>query len=126
MSPLSSPRSPRSRRSLRLLSLLATLLLFPAPARAAGTVGTCDEPSLDAALAGGGAVTFACDGTITLSATKVIAADTSLDATGRAVTLHGNNAVRHFALSSGVALSLTNLTIANGHSQGASGGAGMT
>src|SRR5438552_4349406 len=117
-------RVPR-RRSV-FPGLLASLLLGASgPARAAGTVSTCDEPSLDAALAGGGAVTFACDGTIMLTTTKAIAADTSLDATGRTVTLSGGNSVRHFIVSSGVTLSLTSLTIANGHGQGTNGGVGM-
>jgi hypothetical protein len=66
-----------------LLLLLTTLLLWPlraTPVRAAGVVGagtpeSCTEAALDAALAGGGLVTFDCGAepvTVALSAEKVI------------------------------------------------------
>ena len=67
-----------------------------------------------AALAGGGTVTFACSGTIILTAEIVIAADTTIDGSGQAITISGNNAVRVFRVSEGVTLNLTELTVANG------------
>src|SRR5207244_2397291 len=90
-----------------------------------GTVNPCTEASLDAALAGGGTVTFACSGMITFGAAKSITTTTSLDATGFAVTLSGGNAVRLFDVSGGTTtFTLTKLTLASGRAQGAPG-AGM-
>jgi hypothetical protein len=66
-------------------------------------------------------VTFACAGTITLTNTMVIAQDTSLDASGFAVTLSGANAVRLFQVNSNVTFSLRGLTLANGRYVGADG-----
>ena len=80
---------------------------LPIDARAAGTVGTgsaasCTEASFDAALVGGGAVTFDCGGpaTITFTATKAIAVATSI--TGApGIVLSGGNAVRLFNVTGG-------------------------
>src|SRR5207247_8455736 len=81
--------------------------------QAAGTVTNCNETNLDAALTNGGMVTFACDGTITITATKIISVDTILDATGHTVAISGNNAVRLFTVSNAVNFSVYNLTLAN-------------
>src|SRR5450631_4365134 len=62
-------------------------------ARAGGTVTSCTESSLRAAMAGGGTVTLACDGTITLANTITFALDTVLDASGHQVCIGGGNAV---------------------------------
>ena len=65
---------------------LAALLMLAAPAtpaHAGGVVSVCDEAHLRAALAGGGTVTFSCSGTITLTATIRILADTTIDGTGQ-------------------------------------------
>ena len=48
-------------------ALAAAILLLPSAAWAGGVVTNCTEPALRAAMAGGGVVTFACDGTITLA-----------------------------------------------------------
>lgn len=95
-------------------------LLFAADARAGGTVAECSEAALRAALAGGGLVTFACDGTITLSATITNDSDAVLDGSDHQVVLSGGNAVSVLHVNSGVRLTLVNLTIANG--QGVWGG----
>lgn len=89
---------------------------------AAGTVSTCNEASLDAALAGGGTVTFACSGTINLTSTKTISSDTTVDGFGQDVILDGGSARRLFSISANVALTLTHLTLQNG-STTADGGA---
>src|SRR6185295_3066456 len=62
----------------------------PSAARAAGVVGTgtavsCTEAALNTALAGGGLVTFSCGVgavTITVSSTKNLTADTTVDGGG--------------------------------------------
>jgi hypothetical protein len=84
-------------------------------------IATCAESDLSKALAGGGRVTFACDGTITLTNTLTIDHDTTLDGSGRNVVLSGGNAVRVFQVNPGVRLTLINLTIANGRHAGSNG-----
>jgi hypothetical protein len=82
----------------------------------------CTEADLRTAMAGGGTVTFACDGTITLNNTITIGADTVLDGTGHQVTISGGNLVRVFSDGSGVTLTMLGLTIANGMSKNDGGG----
>jgi hypothetical protein len=81
-------------------------------------VTNCTEAALRAAIAGGGTVTFACDGTITLTNTITIATDTWLDGSGHRVTISGGNAVRVFEVPANATLTLVNLTIANGAAYG--------
>lgn len=103
------------RRSHILMILLLVLLALPtSPVQAGGIVTVCDEAHLRAALAGGGTVTFACDGVIILASELVIAADTTIDGSGQAVTLSGGNAVRVLAVVPGSTLHLKQLTIADG------------
>ncbi len=100
----------------------ATLLVAHA-VRAAGVVGTgtaasCTDAALDAALTGGGLVTFNCGGpaTIDISAgtgTKMIAADTTVDGAGL-LTISGGNSVEVFNVRGGVHFTVENLTMANG------------
>ena len=90
----------------------ALLQVFPS-----GIVVTnCTEAALRAAMAGGGKVTFACDGTIDLASTINIPNSSwlMLDATGHQVTISGGNAVGVFEVSANATLTLVNLTIANG------------
>jgi hypothetical protein len=109
-------------RTIHILVIFVLLALaFPAsPAHAGGVVTVCDEAHLLAALAGGGTVTFACSGVITLTETITIDADTTIDGNGQTVTISGDGAVGVFVVNSGVALNLNELTIANGNR--ASGG----
>src|ERR1051325_6032472 len=92
----------------RYLGFVVTMsLLFAlmgtSTAYAAGVVGTgmpesCDEAALDAALAGGGLVTFNCGAslvTIAVTGTKVISADATIDG-GGLITISGGGAVRIF------------------------------
>jgi len=67
-------------------------------------------------MAGGGTVTFACNGTITLAGTITNRDELILDGTGRQVTISGGNAVRIFYLVTNVNFKLVNLTLANGTS----------
>jgi hypothetical protein len=78
------------------------------------TVTNCSDASLRAEMAGGGTVTFACDGTIILTNTITISGNTILDGTGHQITISGGNAVRVFYVNSNVNLTISNLTIADG------------
>ncbi len=85
-----------------------------------GIVVTNSEAALRAAITGGGTVTFACDGTITLASTLTNNVDLTLDGTGHQVTINGGGAVRAFCVNTNVHFTVVNLTIANGTSRGGS------
>lgn len=108
----------RSKHGIR--RALALLLLPPVAAWAGGVVTNCTEAALRTAMAGGGAVSFACDGTITLASTITNAVDTRLDASSRQVTISGNSAVRVFSVNTNVNFTAVNLAIADGRSLGGS------
>jgi hypothetical protein len=113
---------------LALAVMLSILLARTLPAYAAGVVGngtpaSCDESALDAALAGGGAVTFNCGlQPATISITlgyKVISQSTSIDG-GGLITLSANNS-GIFSVTAGQMLTLTGITIENGTTSGNGG-----
>ncbi|HEY6040716.1 MAG TPA: choice-of-anchor Q domain-containing protein [Anaerolineae bacterium] len=122
-------------RKLILVPILFILWLFvPSanqPVLAAGVVGTgtpasCTEAALDSALAGGGLVTFNCGGaptTISISSTKVITANTTIDASGPVIRFDGGNVVRVLQVNSGATLTVTGLVIQAGNSGSSPGGA---
>jgi hypothetical protein len=107
--------------------LVLTLATFPQhTAQAAptgGVVGTgtpasCTEAALNARLAGGGTVTFNCGATpytITLTSSKTITANTTIDGGGK-ITLSGSGTTRIFLVNPGIRLTLNNLNVANGSS----------
>ena len=103
----------------------------PSTAWAAGVVGTgtaasCTDAALDAALAGGGLVTFDCGPdpvTIDISTgtgTKMIAADTTVDG-GGLITLSGGTSAQIFVVPPELHLTLSNVTLANGKAVGLGG-----
>ncbi len=92
-------------------------------ARGTTPVASCTEVALRAAMAGPGPVTFACDGTITLTNTLTISSNIVLDGSGHTITISGGNSVRLFTVSSNVTFSVLNLTIANGLAPDGQGGA---
>ena len=102
----------------------AVLVLASAQtARAAGVVGagtadSCTEAALDAALTGGGMVTFDCGGPaiIKSAAIKTIAADTIIDG-GNLITLGVG-----FVVNVGVEFTVQHLTIGNGSARRLGGG----
>jgi hypothetical protein len=102
-------------------AMLATgILVTERPLRAAGVVTSCTETSLRTAMAGGGTVAFACDGTIILGSTITNSVNTVLDGAGHQITISGGNKVRVFTIDTNVTFTAANLTIANGYSdQGA-------
>jgi hypothetical protein len=103
------------------LGLITILLCLPRAVFSAGVVSSATDAALRAAMAGGGTVTFNCEGTITLTGTIAIASSTVINGTGHSITLSGGNAVQLFSVSSGVNASFINLTLANGLAQGAAG-----
>jgi hypothetical protein len=124
--PLSSRLAPfPDRRASWLLAWLVIGFcgLGPNPncALAGGTVTNCDQASLEAALAGGGNVSFACSGVIVLTNTLRITTDTVLDGTGQSVAISGNDSVRIFSVQGNVSLTLMNLTLTRGKDVGAPG-----
>ena len=87
-----------------------------------GTPGSCTEGALNAALAGGGSVTFNCGGSpvvIPITSQKVVSVATTVDG-GNAdlVILDAGGATRHFTttqtISTVVSLTIRNLTLRNG------------
>ncbi len=105
-------------------ALILAVLFLARAAWGSGTVTELTQANLQAALDGGGLVSFAVSGTITLSSTITIAQDAVLDASGYAVTLSGGSAVRLFQVNSNVAFSVNGLTLANGRYVGADGASG--
>ena len=100
-----------------------------APACVVGTgkSTSCTEPALDACLPRGarfdGAVRFDCGGaaTITVTNTKLIAVNTTIDG-GSVVTISGGGAVPPFLVAGvGVTVELANLTISGGGDLGSGG-----
>jgi len=80
-----------------------------------GVVTAPTEANLRAALAGGGMVTFAIDGTISLTNTLVVTNATTLDSLGHAVTLSGGGSVQVLVVLGNASLVLKGLTIADGY-----------
>jgi hypothetical protein len=109
-----------SKANLSVLFILFCLLNAMNLALAGGVVTQPTEANLQAALAGGGTVTFACSGTITLSQTLSITQDTIIAAAGYQVTISGGNAVRLFAVTN-AAFQVNGLTLADGRFAGAAG-----
>jgi hypothetical protein len=103
--------------------LVCSVVFCAERTRAAGVVGTgtsesCTDAALDAALSGGGLVTFNCGGPTTIdistgTGTKTIAADTTIDG-GGLITISGGDSVQVFAVNSGVDFTVRNVTIENG------------
>ena len=110
-------------RRIHLVAILFLLALAlpTATAHAGGVVSVCDEAHLLSALSGGGTVEFSCSGTIALTSTITISTDTTIDGTGQAVTISGNNSVGVFKVNSGVTLTLNQLIIANGRADAGGG-----
>lgn len=97
------------------------LLLICALAMQGAVVTELTEAALREAIAGGGTVTFAVDGTIPLASTIVITGDVVLDATGHQVTISGGQSVGVFRVNPAVHFGAMNLAIAN--SRATNGGA---
>ncbi len=96
-----------------------------------GTAASCTEAALNAALVGGGDVTFSCGVspvTIALTTTKTVAASTTING-GDLVTLDGGGAIGLFFVNDGVTFTVSNITLQNawgGFGAGAIAGVGAT
>ncbi|MET0555796.1 MAG: Calx-beta domain-containing protein [Vicinamibacteria bacterium] len=114
-----------ARRAVTALGA-AILGAFAVPAFAAGVVGSgspgsCTEAALNAALVGGGNVTFNCGGSpvvIPITVQKRLSASTVIDGgSATLVTLDAGGAsprTRHFVTNDNVSLTVRNLTLRNG------------
>ena len=115
------------------LGLAALLQCLTLPARTlacvvgTGTGASCTELALNACLPGGGSfdgtVTFNCGNAarITVTSTKTISADTTIDC-GSLITISGGNSVGIFFVANSAKFTVQNLTIANGNYGGYGGG----
>ncbi|KAA3663967.1 MAG: hypothetical protein DWQ04_08115 [Chloroflexi bacterium] len=97
--------------------MLTSSPVFSAGVVGDGTSGSCTEAALNAALVGGGSVSFNCGGshTITLTSQKTITANTVIDG-GSVITLSGGNSTRLFSVENGATLTLQNVVVSNGRS----------
>jgi fibronectin-binding autotransporter adhesin len=105
---------------------VAGLLALLVTSAVAGVVSSPTQAALLSALAGGGDVTFSCDGTIYLTQTVAVTNSSILDATGHTITISGSNAVSVFYVEPGINFTLVNLTVANGSTTGATGANAVT
>ena len=91
----------------------------------ATSIASCTYAALVKAMKGGGMIVFACDGTITVSTALVVKAgqDVTLDASGHSVSLSGDKKARIFQVTGG-SLTLVDLSLDNGASNGSKGPTG--
>lgn len=116
-----------AKRSPALAGLIGAMLLTcsPLPARAAtNIVNTLDALALETAIAKGGIISIQVDGTITETNTIYIESPIVIDATGYTFTLSGGGVAQLFNVSSGMSLTVSNMTITSGSATGAVGVAG--
>ena len=97
---VSRPTSQPARGTfLWLLVFFALLTAALQPAIAGGVVSVPTEAALKSALSGGGSVTIATDGVITLTSSIDIEVPTVIDATGHNITISGTNSVQVFRVN---------------------------
>jgi len=99
------------------LAIVSLILAIPFSGQGAGVVSTPTLAAFNSALSGGGAVTFACDGTINITSTETISANTTIDATGHNIVISGGTSNQIFQVNSGVNLALTTLIISGGYTR---------
>jgi len=118
--PVDRARQPVTAFARRLAICAALYMANPAQA-ATTTVSTCDEAALRAAVtnaAPGDTLTFTCSGTITLTAAGggqiSIGKNLTIDGSGQSVTISGGGSVGVIEIGTGVTVTLSQLTIADG------------
>jgi len=122
----SSLKMPFSWKLISIVSFVMHFsLLSPNTAHAAGVVGngsagSCTDTALNAALSGGGRVTFNCGNaakTILIGSEKTISANTTIDGKNK-INLSGGNAIRIFNVNPGIRFSTKNMTLSNAFTSG--------
>jgi hypothetical protein len=123
MNPIKNPLRFCVRDTGRLVAAVGLIWLGLATRSPAQTniLTDCTETALRSALAQGGSISFACDGTITLLGTLTIASNTILDGGSHHVTISGGDAFRVFSVNSNINFTAANLTIAHGQSDRGAG-----
>jgi len=101
-----------------LLGLASARRLLATPAATVvgdGTPASCTAAALESAIAGGGAITFACgpDPVTIPGGPYTVAGAITIDGDGL-ITLSGENAHRHFVVQADASLHLTNLALIDG------------
>ena len=99
------------------MAILALITALPFSGHSAGVVSTPTLAAFNSALSGGGAVTFSCGGTITVTNPESITANTTIDATGQNIVISGGTSSQIFTVSSGVNLTLNTLIISGGYTR---------
>ena len=107
---------------LALMVCQIPLATTPAMAAAAAptVLTTCTYAGLKAAVQKGGAVVFACKGTISFTSPITVTKAVTIDASGYSVTLDGQSQSQIFRVTSG-SLTLVNLTLTNASVTGGAG-----
>jgi hypothetical protein len=111
----------RFTRKLFSLVALSAVIAQPFHGHAAGVVTNASVTAFNNALAGGGLVTLAFNGTITFGASKTITTDTVIDGTGYSATLSGGNGTSLFTVNSGKTLTLRNVSLVHGRGNNLAG-----
>jgi predicted outer membrane repeat protein len=115
---------PRIQRIAVFTALTLLFLVIQLPiAHGATVVSICDEFNLSTALSGGGTITFACSGIITVGSTKIISLNTTLDGGGQNVIIGGSSFYQIFQIENFVTFEVFNLTLTNAGTFGENGGA---
>lgn len=104
--------------------LVGVFVLFPLCLCAGGTVTLLSQTQLEGAMAEGGDVMFAASGTLVLTNTIHVLANTTLKAGSHTVLISGGDSVRLFQVHSNVSFRTEGLVLANGRVLGANGVAG--
>src|SRR5437773_4851349 len=108
------------------LAVLAIFSYFMTLAGHGAGLASCDEATLRAAIAAGGDIAFACDGTITLTSTIQVNANTILRANGHSVTISGGGSnFRLFLVGFGVDFTMDGVTVADAFLRGPPGFTGQ-
>jgi len=108
----------------RAFLIMGLLLSWQNPACATVTLTNNSLSAFTSALASGGLINLAFNGTIAATNTLQVVSNTTLNAAGFNVTISGGNSNRVFTVATNITFSATNLTIAFGNSAGTNGNNG--
>jgi hypothetical protein len=100
----------------------AMLLAAALSARGSQVLTNADAEALASAVAKGGDIVLAFDGTVNLSHELVVVTNTTIDGTGHSVVLDAGGLTRHLLITNAPTVQIINLTLINGRAVGAAGG----